>query len=976
MACCSYAALMILASLMVTAPLRVLAEVPPGMVQRADLDLSQLQHTAYGASQGAPPYSGNMWQDREGFLWLASANGLARFDGVRFDYPYVKRLSDYQAVVQSFTDAQGNLWLGHAHGGVTELTKNTLVHTDAGHDGLPMGSAFGFVQDAHDVVWAITAGGVVRRVGGRWVRVGNDMAYPGTHPEQLFKVPASGDIYLEDAEGKYVLRPGAARFAVTEQDFDRLQIALPASIPWHYDSTTDGDALLDRGGVLWVVGLSGVDRLRWSGKPPGKLPAHVEHAGHAEGLTSDAANNLFEDREGNVWLSTAKGLDRFSVTALTPVVLPGNISGPNLALASDGSTWIASRFEPPMELRDGRVTAHPEWDADGGDSAIFADADGLWMAGVHGLRHGEHGKVVTIPAPAELSHVGTRYRAIARDGQGHLWAAISTYGVYRIVNKEWQAHGGRTDLPAGDPDFLTADHRGRIWLAYPDNRLAVVDGARLTVYTQADGLAVGDVFDVSFRGDHAWVTGSKGIAQLAGGRFQSLRGHHENFDHAGGIAETAQGDLWISTTHGIFRVDRKELARWRGNAGTTVTSERFDTRDGIDGFPEERPIPSLVQGADGRLWFAGNGGISFIDPDHVLHNNVAPQPLIQSVTGDGKSYGVQDGLRLPPLTQQLHIDFTAASLRMPERVRFDYRLDGFDADWLAAGSLREASYAHLPPGNYTFRVRAFNEDGVPGVQPAVMHFALAPAWYQTWWFRVVVALLTLAGLWLLSRWQVRVARMRVHAEQEARAGERERIARDLHDTLLQGVQGMLLQVQSSVGGEDSPERAQRLELAMRRAHDSVVEARDKVAALRSENDDGLSLSASLGGLGQQLAVDHAIGFSQVDVGSEARLQSDVREQAFLIGSELLRNAFVHAQASQVRLRVACERRQLVLIVYDDGCGIDDAVLAAGGRPGHWGMTGMRERAAQLRGRMVFESDLGGTDATLTVPADVAYKPRG
>lgn len=951
----------------------------PGMAQRADLDLAQLQHTAFGSNEGAPSYPGVMSQDRDGFLWITSAEGLTRFDGVRFDNPYADVLAAYPPVFQQFADARDSIWLGHQRGGVTMLDHGQVRHTDAGQNGLPVGSVFGFLQDGHGIVWAISTGGVVRWIDGHWRRVGVAMGYPGTHPENLFRDKASGNIYLQDADGSLVLRSGATRFEVTHEDLDRLQIPLPNSINWHFNQTTDSDALLDRGGALWVVGESGVDRLRWPGNPPGKMPPVREHAGRADGLTSDSANNLLEDREGNVWLSTAKGLDRFTVTALTPIPLPGNVSFPSIAIAADGHPWVASMFEPPLELRGTAVVPHPEWDrwnGNGGDSAILAMADGLWMAGSNGLRQRSGDKLEQLPAPPELARVGTRYHALTRDGEGRLWVAIATYGVYRIVQGQWQAHGGRNDLPPGDPAYLATDARGRVWLAYPGNRLALVDAKRLTLYTAADGLAVGDVFDVAFRDDRVWVTGSHGVALLQGGRFRMLEGAGETFAHATGVVETARGEVWISSTHGIFRIGADDISAWRRGATAQVPFRRFDTSDGIDGFPQEAQIPSLVQAPDGRLWFAGNGSVSFIDPDHVGHNDVVPQPVIEAVSADHHGFPVTGEFTLPPLTGRLDVQFTAAALRMPERVRLDYRLDGIDADWQSAGSRRAASYARLPPGHYTFRVRAFNEDGVASRKPALLHFVLAPAWYQTWWFRVACVLAALALLWLLHRWQVRRAQHRMRVEHDVRAAERERIARDLHDTLLQSVQGMLLQIETSVGGDDSPERTQRLQAAIGRARDSVVEARDKVAALRSGNDEELSLSASLGGLGRHLASDHAIRFTQLAEGSEVDLRASAREEVFLIGSELLRNAFVHAAADHVRLRIACEHRQLTLAVHDDGRGIDPAVLAAGGCPGHWGLAGVRERAAELGGRIVFQSDRSGTVATLRVPAAVAYQPRG
>ncbi|MEP6881876.1 MAG: two-component regulator propeller domain-containing protein [Dokdonella sp.] len=960
-------------------PRAVSAREAPGMAQRANLDLDQLHHTAFGADQGAPSRLLGMSQDEDGFLWITGGNAPARFDGIRFDYPYVDLLTDYPIVVAMKIDAQGRHWLGHKGGGVTMVHAGVALHTEPGHDGFPNGSVFDLLQDDDATIWAIATGGVARWRNGHWTKVGANMGYPGAHPEMLIREKTTGDIYLQDADGNYLLRRGKARFEATNQDLMRVQAQLPSSVPWKYNDTTDGDALSDHGGALWVVGNSGIDRLRWPGNPPGKLPPITEHTGRLTGLTSDSANNLFEDREGDIWVSTMKGLDRFRVTALTPIVMPGNMSAPHIALAADGAIWAASPFEPPTELRSTSIIPHPEWNrwdrnAGGGDSAIFADADGIWMAGSNGLRHGFGGKIEQILAPSQLARVGTRYQSITRDGEGDLWVAIATYGLYRIVDGKWLPQGGRNDLPDDVPAHLTTDPRGRVWLAYSKNRLAMVDGLALRLYTAADGLAVGNVLDISFRDERVWVTGSAGVAQLDQGRFQSLHGTGENFGHASGIVETAQGDVWINTTHGIFTIDRTAMARWRESPLADVTFRRFDTGDGIDGFADERSMPSALEAADGKLWFVTSGGLSIVDPGHVSHNDVAPQPVITAVVADGKNFSSKGAFTLPPRTERLQIDFTAAALRMPERLVLQFHLDGFDEGWHEVGASRQASYARLPPGSYAFRVRAFNEDGIPGAQPAVLEFSLAPAWYQTWVFRIACLFVVLAALWFLHRWQIGLAQSRVRVENDARVAERERIARDLHDTLLQGVQGLLLQVETSISSAESPERIGKLEAAVELARASVVEARDKVASLRNETDALPSLSVSLAELGGQLAGDQASGFTHGVEGNEQRLHPDVREHVFAIGAELLRNAFKHAVARHIHLRIACGRRQLTLSVTDDGCGIDASILAAGGCTGHWGLIGLQERARELKGHVEFRSVVSeGTCATLTVPAAVAYK---
>jgi len=390
--------------------------------------------------------------------------------------------------------------------------------------------------------------------------------------------------------------------------------------------------------------------------------------------------------------------------------------------------------------------------------------------------------------------------------------------------------------------------------------------------------------------------------------------------------------------------------------------------------------PLVAKSTDGRLWFATFDGVRVIDPRQISFNPLPPPVYIEQVTADRQIYEATSQLHLPSLIRDLQIDFTALSLVAPEKVRFRYRLDNRDRDWQDVGSRRQAFYTDLPPGNYHFRVTASNNSGVWNKAGASWDFSIAPAYYQTNGFRLACAAVFAALLWWLYRLRLRRVALQFNMRLEERVGERTRIAGELHDTLLQSFQGLMLRFQTVV--ELLPgrpvEAKQALQAALERADDAISEGRDAVHELRSSRLVGNDLVQAVTAIGEEFAANdangHAAKFRMVVEGAPRTLRLILRDEIYQIGREALWNAFRHAQAHLIEAEIAYSRSALRLRIRDDGIGINPLVLDQGGRAGHWGLPGMRERAQRIGGRLVVWSRLGaGAEIELSIPGSIAYE---
>ncbi len=389
---------------------------------------------------------------------------------------------------------------------------------------------------------------------------------------------------------------------------------------------------------------------------------------------------------------------------------------------------------------------------------------------------------------------------------------------------------------------------------------------------------------------------------------------------------------------------------------------------------------TAVEATDGRLWFATDNGLARIDPARIPKNPVPPPVSIRSITADSRTYEPAGPLELPQGIASLRIDYTALSLSIPERVRFRYRLEGLDEQWRDAGTRRVAFYTNPGPGRYRFRVVASNDDGVWNETGAAVAFSIAPAFYQTIWF--VLFCFAAAGCiaWAGYQRHVRQVTARLDMQFQERLSERTRIARELHDTLLQSLQGLMLHFQRARNLlPSSPDESIRsLDLALDRADRALIEGRDAIQEIRAPSAELADLPEVIRALGNELVnangAETQATFDVVVEGTPKRLRPGPRDEIYGIAREALRNAFRHARASRIEAEITYGDRLLRMRIRDNGQGIDSTVLAQGGLAGHWGLVGMRERAKRIGVRLeIWSREGAGTEVEVSAPWSIAYE---
>jgi signal transduction histidine kinase len=585
-----------------------------------------------------------------------------------------------------------------------------------------------------------------------------------------------------------------------------------------------------------------------------------------------------------------------------------------------------------------------------------------------------------------------------------LWVSVVNRGLLRLDDRRWDLPGSGLRLPEATPTALWTETAGRQWLGYAEGTAALRAGDSTQVFGPDQGLQVGPIMVIRGSPGEILVGGEWGLARFDGRRFRSLSASRsEAFSGISGIIVRANGDIWLNGNRGVVHMSSDALNDAYDHPLTKPRYDLFDVQDGLPGYAQQGEDASAVAAADGRLWFATNHGIAWIDPDHLIGNRIPPNVVIRSVgTGyfsapvtkstDGRLWIVADRndvsidatgqSTLPALTRDLQIEYTALSLVAPEKNRFRYKLEGYDRDWQDVGNRRQAFYTNLPPRNYRFRVIASNNSGVWNETGASLDFSIAPAYYQTTWFRALIAMAGLTLLWTAYQARVRRIAHDFDLRLDERVNERTRLARELHDTLLQTFHGVMFRFQAAVNmlPEHQTDVKEKFESAIDRAARAITEGRDAIQDLRASTVVSNDLAVAITTLGDELAASGANGKGTVvDVavqGTPRDLHPILRDDIYRIAGEALRNAFRHADASRIEVKITYDDRQFRLQVRDDGKGIDAAALGDQ-RRGHFGLPGLRERADLVGGRLDVWSEVGaGTEIDLTIPAGKAYAAAG
>lgn len=986
------------------------------------LNLAQLYHTQWTPREGAPSDVEALAQTKDGYLWIGTPAGLFRFDGVRFER--VESMDDRpllsSEIYSLWAPPEGGLWIGHRFGGATFIKDGRLINYSQA-EGLPPTSLLTIAQDGQGSVWAGTLRGMFRLSEGHWVSSRGVWNLPDG-PVYLLRLDGQGTLWTVVGNAVLFLRRGDSQF--TDAGF-RLPSSYDASfvgtsvssdgvlwlcylqedgvsvlhapgdgrkIALHVDSTSKSTHfgsynLIDRDGQFWFWTGDGIRRLAMGKGTSAEMRWQESRHGKVVALTGSNAYAIVEDREGNVWVGTPGGLDSFRAPALARVDVPDEEWLP-MVRGDDDGILVGAMHEEMFRVAAGvmpePVPPPPVKDRTATFSAFYRDPQGdLWIASVGTatvIWHRHAGRWRPLPRPPEIRIAASDgvVQSLAMDSAGAMWVSIVQEGVYRVVGDKWIPFGERADLPRAAPSVIAADAQKRIWLGYTDGRVLLLENDRVTAFSTDQGLDVGAVLAVAARDNTAWIGGARGLAWFDGQHFHSVRrAGGRGLPGIAGIVEMADDSLWLGTAEGAMHIGAADVDRVRRDADHLIAPAVLGHLDGMPGVPYSvRPLPSVISGRDGRVWFTTNNGVVWTDPSLQARNPIVPTVLVNSLDADGERHttALQQPVVLRPRAQNLQFSYTALSLTVPERVQFKYRLEGHDSAWQNPGTRREAFYNNLAPGHYRFRVIASNNDGLWNEEGATVDFVIPPTFVQTWWF-TLLWVVAISGLMLLVfTWWLRQAQAQLRSRLTERLVERERIARDLHDTFLQGVQGLMLRFQTAAERipPDEPARA-FMEDALNRADRVLADGRRKISTLRSAETKESEIAEDLRTAGEEQTRGSSISFDFSVDGTPRLLHPVVKEEALRICAEALANARQHACATRIGVRLEFSNRALLIEIVDDGRGFDVSMDRESA--GHWGLRGMRERAARIRAHLDIRSLVGdGTRLALTIAGETAYAP--
>ena len=973
------------------------------------LDINEYAHTAWTVRDGFS--LGNIYamtQTHDGYLWLGSEFGLFRFDGshtVPWQPPGGRQLPNI-AVNDLLVARDGTLWIGTFGGLATwDGRKLTQLHAFDGrfitalyqdHEGtvwvgtmesparlcaLRDGRArcYGAQLDLGAAVWTIHEDDS----GTLWAgaQTGLWRIAPGT-PRQVATSQALGGAVLRSSGPIGLTRSDPGKMLVAVHNAGLMQLAGDEVTPYPISINDSNKLLRDRDGSLWVGTIErGLIHIH-----DGRTDTFTQ----SDGLSGDIVLGLFEDREGSIWVSTTGGLDRFRELPVSTISgrqgLPSDVTSAVLA-AADGSVWIATH-DGLTQWSNGTARTYQRSSGLPADSvqSLYQDHSGrIWVFTDGGLGYLEHGRYIAVPGV-----LGGEVNSITGDDSGNLWLSRQQSLLHlrdgRVVERiPGSAFGHHQDVSV----LLADPQRGGLWLGFwQGGGVAYLEDGRVRAfYAAADGLSAGQVADLRLGNGALWVATTGGVSRIDDGRIATLTSRNGlPCDNAMWTLEDNQHSLWVYTACGLVRIARLQLDAWIADPNHRVQATVLGPQDGVRlrSISASSFGPRATIGTDGKIWFLSGGGVQVLDPDHLVFNGLPPPVHIEQVIADGRLYwqDLRDGtpatLRLPPQPRDLEIDYEALSLVAPEANQFRYRLDGRDRGWYDAGNRRLALYTDLPPGDYRFHVIASNNSGVWNEQGAAIDFSIAPMFWQTAWFRIACGAAFLALLLALYRLRARQLALQFNRTLDARVHERMRIARDLHDTLLQSFQGVLLQFGAALrllGRE--PEKAREVLVgAIDQAGHAIREGREAVQGLRMSAEESSDLAAPIARLARELAAERqgaAAPSVRIEVQGTVRpLHPIERDEIFRIAAEALRNAVHHSQGTQIEVELRYDARAFRLRVRDDGRGTDPRVLA-GDQTGHFGLRGMRERAALAGGKLaLWSAPNAGMEVELIIPASRVY----
>ncbi len=957
--------------------------------------LTQYVHRIWTTQQGLPPGTiYDILQTHDGFLWLGTQTGLVRFDGVRFTdaqtlYPNFPEDLWIRSV---FEDPHGALWVGTNDAGVYRLLNGETEHYST-KEGLPSDQVYCLIPGAAGSMWACTASGLARfidgkietpRVGGRagmgiairaacltsggklWAGGDGGNVHSGSGDAfetiPLHSIPSDGSIrtiacgrssvWVGTTAGLVELNSAGQRLYTTKDGLaDDGVLSLNESVD----------------GSLWVGTRGGFSRLR-NGEFESFLPQ--------DGLSQSSVSSLYEDREGSLWAGTKHGLNQFVDGRAIPYTvsegLPSNSTGP-LVEDARGTVWIGT-LDRGLAHFDGR--RFPALGVSQGlaSNMVLALADykgAVWAGTNRGLSVLENG-IVTRRFGIESGLPSNEVRALYADSKGVLWVGTEA-GPAKFTGS------GFSSLPGAPLNPVVA--------MGPDNLGRLIFSTEHGLF-RMEGESVKEIFagSTSLRGIDAIYRDADGLLWLASNG--NNQGGLRVLDERGGqpkistflvrdglfdgeiyaIVPDNFGRLWMACSKGIFSVERAEMLRFIAGQTKSISSEQYSPTDALRVIECKAGVqPAAWRMSDGQIWFSTIRGLIEIDPAHLQRNVPPPPVVIEDPIVNGQRESAAQIAGLAPGQKNLEFNYTGLSFVSPARLTFRYRLEGYDKDWINAGTRREAFYTNLPPRTYHFRVTACNvADNLCNTSGASLVFALAPAYYQRVWFLPLLAMLAGLAAWLA--YQIRIRRLR--ERYDLIVAERSRIARELHDTLIQGFSGITMGMQALAARlRPSEERGKLLDI-IQDAATCLRETRRSVAGLRGAKAPSSSgLTASIAQAARQITETKNVRLKLRLEAEPPNLAPEFEYNLLRIATEAVSNAVKHSGARTIEVTVKAASGSIFLSVTDDGAGCEPSEHGHL-KPGHYGLIGMKERAAQIGAEFAFESAPGrGTTISVMAPIE-------
>ena len=1003
--------------------------IPVGAIDPNRL-ISQYMHERWGIERGFTGGSvSSISQTADGYLWIGTEKGLMRFDGLTFRlFQQGVSASLPLGPVQGLTaDDSGNLWI------VLQNTRILRYHDgkfEPGRDEAEAGiTAAGKQPDGNVLLSSLALGTLSYRAGKYEVldassETGNSVAgttsptndelssrlswATGVTPHR-FAEPNSPVISMAETDD------GKVWLGTRDKGLFYLKDGKISSVSKPSDPKKINCLLALKNGQLWIGTDEGL--LRWNGSDLNRVSesAALQHAqilsmnldrdlniwlGTAHGLfrinsasprqqsdfqPGSAVTAIFEDREGNVWTGTAGAIERYRGSAfVTYTAAKGLSSDSNGAIYVDSEerSWFAPLNGGLHWVKGGSVGNITEAGLD--KDVVYSIAgrkNELWLGRQHGgLTH------LMFSGGATTSRTYTHLDGLVQDSvyavfqssDGSTWAGTLNGGVSRFKDGRFTSYTTENGLASNTVSWIAEGVDGTMWFATPSGLSALSNGEWRT-YKNQNGLPSENLNCLLEDSKHVlWIGSAAGLAFINSNGLQVPRGVPESLrEQIFGIAEDRGESLWIATASHILRVKRDKLLG--GGLGSDDVRE-YGLDDGLAGVEGVKRQQSVLADWWGRVWFSTNRGISVVDPARTGKALAPTIVKIETVSADGAPVNLDDPVRIPSARQRIAFDYMGLSLSVPERVRYRYKLEGFDRDWSGPVTTREAVFTNIKPGSYQFRVIACNGDDVWNENGASLPLTIVPEFYETKWFYLLIAAVAGCLAWLVYQRHVQQVMARLDLQYKERLAERTRIARELHDTLLQSFQGLMLHFQRARNLlPANPDQAiQRLDSALEGAEQAIVEGRNAIHDIRSSvlvNDD---LAQAMTALGEELSSSSGSeNFTSLNVvveGAAKPLDPVLRDEIYRILREALRNAYAHSRAHRIEAEIAYGEKLLRIRIRDDGVGIDPHVLDHGERVGHWGLPGMHERARQIGGDLDVWSELGaGTEVELSVPASIAYR---